>query len=145
MSLVLDASLTVAWFFDDERTTATEDLLERVAEQGAVVPAIWKLEIANGLQTAVRRDRIDRALRDRALERLDALPIAIDPETLRHAWSATLGLADRYGLTPYDASYLELAERRRLPLATLDRALRNAAVSAGIAALGLDGPAGPRQ
>ncbi|HTN98020.1 MAG TPA: type II toxin-antitoxin system VapC family toxin, partial [Nordella sp.] len=61
MSLVLDASLTIAWYFEDERSTQTETLLDQVAAEGAIVPTLWKIEVANGLQMAMRRKRIDRS------------------------------------------------------------------------------------
>ncbi len=88
--------------------------------------------MANGLQTAIRRKRIDAAYRDLALSRLMAQRVAVDPETDRHAWSATVRLAERHGLTVYDASYLELALRLGLPLATADKALKAAAEGAGL-------------
>jgi predicted nucleic acid-binding protein len=92
-----------------------------------VVPALWRLEVLDGLQVAVRRGRINIAYRDASLTDLSSLVIAIDPGTNHQAWSATLQLCDRFGLTPYDAAYLELARRRRLPLATLDGELVRAA------------------
>jgi predicted nucleic acid-binding protein len=107
-----------------------------VAEAGAVVPALWKLEVANGLQMALRRKRIDSAYRDAALGHLGRMPITVDVDTATHAWTGTLQLADRFGLTLYDAAYLELARRRALPLATLDAQLRDAGRSLGIALLG---------
>ena len=131
MSIVIDASVILAWSFQDEVTPAAEALLQRVTMEGAVVPAHWKLEIANGFRSAERRGRIDRAYRDLSLQDLGELPIAIDPQTAQHAWHTTLELADRFGLTPYDAAYLELALRRELPLGTLDRALLNASRIAG--------------
>jgi len=91
------------------------------------VPALWRLEVLNGFQVAVRRGRITVADRDVSLTDLRALSIAIDPGTNRQAWSGTLRLCDRFGLTPYDAAYLEVALRRRLPLATLDGELARAA------------------
>ena len=132
MSIVIDASTTLAWVFDDESTPSIDTLFDAVASDGAVVPGLWQLEVANGLQMAIRRGRIDKAYREQALERLGRLNIEIDLETSTHAWGATLRLADRSGLTPYDAAYLELAQRRRLPLATLDRRLGQAATEAGI-------------
>jgi predicted nucleic acid-binding protein len=99
--------------------------------EGAVVPAHWKLEIANGFRSAERRGRIDREYRDLSLQDLGRLAITVDLETVRHAWQATLELADRFGLTPYDAAYLELALRRELPLGTVDRALLEASRIAG--------------
>lgn len=136
MTLVLDASMAIAWLFEDERTDATEVVLDRVAGAGAIVPTIWKLEVASGLQAAMRRGRIDISARNAALSRLGALGIETDPETGLHAWMDTLALADRHGLTPYDASYLELAIRRRLPLATLDAALVRAGKTDGIEMMG---------
>ena len=138
MSLVLDASLTLAWFFKDERTPAADAVLTEVAEKGAVVPALWRLEVANALQVALRRKRIDAAFRDSALTQLSRLSISADPDTDAYAWTIILQLADRFQLTLYDAAYLELAARRRLPLATLDRELRDAAAALGIAVLGVD-------
>lgn len=132
MSLVLDASMTIAWYIDDEATEAADAVLDEVVASSAIVPPLWQLEIANALQRAVRRRRIDRTYRDNALGELSALPIDIDRDGEAHAWTATLTLADTHDLTIYDATYLELAQRRRLPLATLDGALRQAATQLGI-------------
>jgi len=92
VSLVLDSSMTLAWYFEDERTDANIAVLHQVAEAGAVVPALWHLEVANGLQVAVRRRRIDVVYRDASLRDLSSLAIAVDPDTDRQAWSATLRL-----------------------------------------------------
>jgi predicted nucleic acid-binding protein len=137
VTLILDASLALAWCFQDEATPATDMVLDRVAEAGAVVPALWRLELANGLQVAVRRGRINAAYRDRSLADFAQLQIETDQETDAHAWSVTLRLADRHELTLYDAAYLELAQRRRLPLATLDQGLRRAADRLALTLLGL--------
>ena len=136
MSLVLDPSLALSWYFEDERTLTADALLDRVADQGATVPGLWRLEIVNGLRTAIRRKRIDMVFRDRAIAQLARLPITVDPDTDHYAWTTTLQLADRFGLTPYDAAYLELAQRRTLPLATLDESLRAAAPAVGVQLLG---------
>lgn len=104
-----------------------------MAERGAVVPSLWRLEVANGLLGAVRRGRLAVERRDALLEALLEMDIAIDAETDLHAWSGTVRLAEAHGLTAYDAAYLELAQRRRLPLATLDAALAQAAREAGVA------------
>jgi len=135
MSFVLDSSATLAWVFDDETTPAIESIFDHVAEQGAIVPGLWLLEVANILSVAVRRERITIKQRDDALADLGLLGIAIDPETEQHAWKATLQLADRHGLTVYDAAYLELAQRKRLPLVTLDRALVMACEAASVEVL----------
>ncbi len=136
--LVLDASLTLAWFFKDERTPGADAVLTEVTEKGAVVPSLWRLEVANALQMALRRKRIDVAFRDSALTQLSRLSISADPDTDAYAWTMTLQLADRFQLTLYDAAYLELADRRRLPLATLDRELRDASSALGITLLGVE-------
>lgn len=78
MSLVLDASIALAWYFEDERSTAADDVLDRVVENGATVPLLWRYEVANGLQMAVRRQRIDAAYRDASLAELRLLPITTD-------------------------------------------------------------------
>jgi predicted nucleic acid-binding protein len=137
MSLVLDSSATLAWVYCEEVTAPIRHVLELVTTGGAWVPAIWRLEVANILENGVRRRRTDAAFRDATLADLALLPIHLDPETDRQAWGATLLLAERYGLTLYDAAYLELALRRVLPLATLDVDLRTAAGAEKIALLGL--------
>ncbi|MGA3257896.1 MAG: type II toxin-antitoxin system VapC family toxin [Bryobacteraceae bacterium] len=136
MSLVLDSSVTLAWVYSTETTEAISDVLARVIESGAWVPALWRLEIANVLEMGVRKGRTDAAFRDAALADLALLPITVDPETDRHAWGATAKLAARHRLTLYDAAYLELARRRSLPLATLDTELRVAAAAEDIILIG---------
>ncbi len=136
MSLILDASLTLTWYFEDESTPATEELLDRVTRTGAVVPPLWRLEVVSGFQSSIRRKRIDIAYRDASMADLEQLPIAIDAYSDAHIWTTTLWLSDHYGLTIYDACYLELARRRNLPLATLDRELRQAAQTLGTPLLG---------
>jgi predicted nucleic acid-binding protein len=136
--LVLDSSATLAWLYSDEITEAIRRVFEAIAEHGAVVPALWRLEIANGLTMAVRRGRIDSEFRRAALSDLMMLEITTDAHTDSNAWGETLQLADRCGLTVYDAAYLELAVRRRLPLATLDDKLRASAAGCGVELLGRD-------
>jgi predicted nucleic acid-binding protein len=137
MSLVLDGSATVAWLIPDERTAATQSLLDHVGDLGAIVPMLWRLEIGNALTFAIRRKRMTIAQRADALAQLSALPIAVDSDTFVHAWGLTLALADRFSLSLYDACYLELAQRRGLPLATLDKDLRKAARALDIPLLGV--------
>ncbi len=136
MSLVLDSSAALAWIFGEEATDGIRAVFDRVAENGAVVPALWRLEVANALTVALRRKRIDVRFRRAALADLGSLHIVADQNTDRHAWAATLDLADRFRLTLYDAAYLELALRASLPLATLDEDLSVAAAAAGVTMLG---------
>lgn len=136
MSLVLDGSATLAWCFDDETTPSIDALMIQVASDGAIVPALWRLEVANGLRYGIRRQRLTAEKRDALLTALEELDIRTDPETDRYAWTTTVRLADRFDLTIYDASYLELAQRLSLPLASLDTKLRKAAEGAGLVLLG---------
>lgn len=125
--LVLDASVTLAWLLDDEADAATHALFERVIAEGAIVPSLWRLEVANALLAAARRKRISFAVVDNSLADLAVLPIETDSETDARAWQETQKLARQHDLTMYDAAYLELALRLKCPLATLDKALQNAA------------------
>jgi len=127
MSLVVDASATLSWYFEDEVTEAGDALMNRVQREGAQVPLLWRYEVANGFQMAIRRKRVTAAYRDASLADLRLLPIAVERGDGEEIWSATLALSDRFGLTMYDAAYLELAHRRALPLATGDRELIAAA------------------
>ena len=136
MSLVLDSSATLAWIYAEETTNAVRHLFDIVAEDGAVVPAIWRLEVANSLTVAARRGRIDIEFRNAALADLALLDITTDPQTDAYSWTTTLSLADRFRLTLYNAAYLELAHRRSLPLASLDEELRAAGRALGIPLLG---------
>jgi predicted nucleic acid-binding protein len=138
VSLVLDSSATLAWIYGDETTQPIRRLFDLVADEGAVVPSLWRLEVANSLTVAVRRGRIDAGFRRAALGDLRLLDIATDQHTDLHAWSETLDVADRFQLTVYDAAYLELAQRRGLPLATLDEELCTAAAALGLRSLGRD-------
>lgn len=136
MSFVLDSSVSLTWCFDDERTDATDTLLERVVESGADAPALWPLEVLNALTMAERRNRIDAERRQRLAGFLCDLPVAIDEETASQAWTVTAQLAARFRLSVYDAAYLDMAQRRGLPLATLDQELRAAAAALGVTLLG---------
>jgi predicted nucleic acid-binding protein len=136
VSFVLDNSVALTWCFEDERTPATAALLEQVGELGAQAPMLWPLEALNGLLVAERRGRLDAARRQRLAGFLRALPITLDVDTASQAWTETARLAERFGLSAYDAAYLELARRRDLPLASLDRALRAAATVLGLTVLG---------
>jgi predicted nucleic acid-binding protein len=136
VSLVLDTSVMLAWIYPDETTDAVRHVFEAVVNDGAVVPALWRLEVANSLTAAMRRGRITAPFRAAALTDLARLEISVDPETDAYAWNSTLRLADRFRLTVYDAAYLELAQRRSLPLASLDNQLRTAAQAVGVELLG---------
>ena len=128
----------LAWIYDDEAAEPIRRVFNAVAEQGAFVPSLWRLEIANSLTVAVRRGRVDHQFRRAALADLGDLDIIVDAQTDSRAWNATLEFADRFLLTVYDAAYVELAQRRALPLATLDRDMQSAAAQLGLKLIGLD-------
>jgi len=135
VTLVIDASMAIAWLFRSERTQAAQLVLRRVVAEGATVPSLWRIEVANALRTAARRGRCDEEYVDWSLHRLGQLAIGIDAEIDSHAWVATLALARQHDLTLYDAAYLELALRLRQPLATCDTALINAGTRCGVEVL----------
>lgn len=137
MSLVLDSSVTLAWVYEEETTDAVLGVFRSIQQGGAWVPSLWRLEVANVLEMSIRRGIRDPAFQDATLADLAEMPIQVDAETDHHAWGATRRLAAQHGLTLYDASYLELARRRGLPLATLDKALRKSAEAEGIPLLGI--------
>jgi predicted nucleic acid-binding protein len=137
VTLILDSSATLAWFYADETTPAIRQVFELLTKGGAWVPSLWRLEVANILEVGIRRGRHDVAFSRATLSDLSLLPISLDPDTDRQAWDGTLQLAHRHRLTLYDAAYLELAQRRGLPLATLDRDLRTAATVESIHLLGM--------
>jgi predicted nucleic acid-binding protein len=136
VSFVLDSSVALSWCFEDERTPATAALLDQLAESGAVAPLLWPLEVLNALTMAERRGRLDMERRRRFGDFLHQLPVKLDDETANQAWTVTTQLAVQFRLTVYDASYLELAQRLRLPLATRDEELYAAGRVLGVSVLG---------
>jgi predicted nucleic acid-binding protein len=136
MSLVLDASATLAWLLPEELTGAISAAFDQIADDCAWVPSLWRIEVANSLSVNLRRGRITPLRRRESLDDLKLLPIYCDQETNDHVWDRTLELADLHRITVYDATYLELALRLSLPLATLDDDLRTAAQQEGVGLLG---------
>lgn len=133
--LVIDASIALAWCFEDEASPETDAIAERVRHGGAIVPGLFQLEIGNILLQAERKGRLspsDVAIR---LALLGELPITTDPETAGRAWRDVMALARSHTLTTYDAAYLELALRKGAGLATRDQALAAAAKRLGVAVL----------
>jgi predicted nucleic acid-binding protein len=124
---VLDCSIAVTWFFEDETSPETDALLDRVRDEGAVVPALWHWELANVLLQAERRGRIAASEVMARLALLRLLPIRTDDEAVARVFREVPALARAQGLTSYDAAYLDLAIYHGLPLATKDKALIEAA------------------
>ncbi|MDX2253477.1 MAG: type II toxin-antitoxin system VapC family toxin [Nitrospira sp.] len=135
MRFVLDNSVTMRWFFGDGRPqdlAYAGKVLDLMQEAQALVPAIWGLEVANVIAKAEEKALVTEARSGAFLEMLEDVDIEADSATFAHALSDTLQLARRYKLSSYDASYLELALRLGLPLATLDENLQKAAKKAGV-------------
>ena len=130
MPFVLDASVTLAWCFEDEATPQTDGILDQLGDDAAVAPALWELEVTNVLLHAERRGRITESQTARFVVLLTQLPIAID--TGGAGMAALLATGRHHALTAYDAAYLVLAEREGLPLATADARLRAAAQAVGV-------------
>jgi predicted nucleic acid-binding protein len=133
---VVDCSVAMTWLFADEATPQTAELLDRFITEKAVVPAWWFLEITNVMALAERKNRITPAQSAEFISDLSALEIEIDTDTPDRAFSHLLPLCRAHGLTSYDAVYLDLAVRQRLPLATLDEPLRTAARQLDVTLLG---------
>ncbi len=130
-AFVVDASVTAAWFLPDEATPPTEATLQATATAEVWVPALWTLEMANLLLRAQRRKRIGAAKRLELVRAVAGLRLRIDREPVSIA--VIDEIAARHVLSAYDAVYVELAMRRGLPLATLDRAMVEALAAAGVA------------
>ncbi len=131
-ALVIDASVALAWCFEDESREFADQVLERLVETAGLVPLIWPLEVGNALIGAERRGRLSQAESERFLELLRRLPIRIEPASLTYLLGEVIALAREQGLSTYDAVYLDLAMRSGLPLVTLDAALQQAALRCGV-------------
>ncbi|MDZ5645567.1 type II toxin-antitoxin system VapC family toxin [Nitrospirillum sp. BR 11828] len=129
---VIDSSAALAWVLPGEENPAAEALLDRIIQDEALAPPLWRVEIANVLAMAERRGRLSASDRQNALHHLSRLPITFDEDGDDRLWDSVSNLALRHRLPVYDAIYLELALRSGLPLATLDKALRHAAASSNV-------------
>lgn len=139
MNFVLDNSVTMRWFFGDGKPkdiAYASKVLDAMKKASALVPVTWGLEVANVIAKAEAKGLVTEARSGAFLEMLEGIDIEIDAATFNHALSDTLQLARRYKLSAYDASYLELALRSGVPLATLDEDLHKAAKKAGVKRFG---------
>ena len=135
MRFVLDNSVTMRWFFGDGKPEELEyagKVLDALKQDSALVPVTWGLEVANVIARAESKGLVTEARSGAFLEMLEGVDIEVGAATFVHALSDTLQLARRYNLSAYDASYLELALRQGLMLATLDEDLKKAALKAGL-------------
>jgi len=124
---VLDYSITMAWCFEDEISKFSDHVLDQLERSTAIVPTIWPLEVANVLLIAERNKRITPIQSSSFVDALSTLPITIDPSTTTRAMHSIYVLAGKTKLTIYDAAYLELAIREKIPLASNDKDLLRAA------------------
>lgn len=138
MTLVVDASVTLAWHFEDEPSPVPEMAAVRAFRDAIVVPQHWLLEVSSGLLKGERRRRTNAAETHAFLARLEDLDMEVDAVEHGQVKSVLLPLARAHRLSVYDAAYLELALRRSVPLATLDGALVAAAHSVGVRVIGAE-------
>src|SRR4051812_34414107 len=130
--LVLDCSIALCWYFQDEADPYADSVAEKLVSAEALVPSLWALEVANAVLMGERRKRSTQADAQRWIAVLETLPITLDGQTSARAWNDTLTLARAQNLSAYDAAYLELALREGLPIATLDAKLKAAAQAVGV-------------
>ena len=130
--LVLDCSVTLSWCFPDEVDAYAVAVREAMRQSTAYVPAVWWLEVANGILVAERRGRMTQSESAQFSLILDSFRVYEDPDSEHARFDEVIVVGRRYGLSSYDASYLELAIRRGLPIATLDGRLTEAAAKAEV-------------
>ena len=134
-AFVLDNSVAMRWLLASEKSADqryAERVLMSMSAAGALVPNLWHLEAANVLLGALSRKILEVADVDRFTAQLESLPVTTDTSTASQAFGHTISLAKAYRLSSYDAAYLELAVRKGLPIATLDKALRRAAKQSNV-------------
>ncbi len=132
---VVDNSVVMSWCFKDEANSYADSILERLLDAPAYVPSVWPLEVVNVLLVAERKKCLCEADSIRFISLLSQLPIFVQHESPGKMLKDLLGLARVHGLSSYDASYLDLAMTKGLPLATLDKRLRKAALSVSVSIL----------
>jgi len=142
---VVDNSVVMSWCFSDDGECYAESVLDSLEKGEAIVPAVWPLEVGNVLIVAERKRRLSKASVVRFLTLLGNLPIMVEQETPDRMLKEVLSLAREYGLSTYDASYLDLAMRLGLPIATQDTSLARAAKKCRVAAFKPEGKASSRK
>lgn len=130
MPFVIDNSVVSGWFLESQTTPYGDAIGQRLETDQALVPPLWELEFTNVLRTACVRQRMTAQAAQAVISHVGMLPISVDREPVLP--SQLLALALRFGLTTYDAAYLELALRLQIPIATVDAALRDAALASGV-------------
>ncbi len=127
---VLDASVTMAWGLRDEESDYATSILDALAQDTAVVPALWVAEVSNILQVSIQRKRISEKAAHEFLDALENLPIVIEYE--QPSLKDLLSFSKNYNLTSYDALYLHIAITKKIPISTLDKSIRKAAQIANV-------------
>ena len=135
MPFVVDSSVALAWVLPDEQGSMADVLVDSLEGAQACAPTLWALEVDNALVMAQRRKRLTERELDRILKVLQSLAVELDATPVAETLPAIVVIARKLGLTTYDAAYLELAQRRGLPLATLDTRLAECARKVGVAVL----------
>lgn len=136
MDFVVDPSVAIAWVLEEEHSARAEKLFDKVTEDSSLwIPSLWWYEVANAVVMACRRKRVTEAQGAQAMELLSSLPLQSESPPGPAAAARLVYLANRHGLSVYDAAYLELAERRGVALATYDQDLLKAARAAGVETL----------
>jgi predicted nucleic acid-binding protein len=130
--IVVDASVALAWCFPEEASEYADRILVALEGHAILIPPLWAVEITNAVLMAERRKRVKQPEIRRFVELLDALTVIMDSQSVAESVSNILPIAREYGLSAYDAAYLDVAARHGVPLATLDSALQRACRKAGI-------------
>lgn len=130
--IVIDASVALAWCFPDEVSEYADGILVALEGHAILVPGLWSVEITNAVVVAERRKRIKQPEIRRFVELLDGLTVVMDSQSVTESMSNILPIAREYGLSAYDAAYVDVAVRHGAPLATLDSKLQKASQKAGI-------------
>ena len=136
MAFVLDCSTTMTWCFADEANRYADRALDAMPSSEVIVPSIWALEVINVLLVAERQRRLTEADTVRFLDLLGSLPIRVEERDASVVFGSVLACGRRFGLSSYDAAYLDLAMRAGALLATSDRKLRRACRAAGVGLFG---------
>lgn len=129
----MDTSVTLAWVFEDECTEQIEALLDRVCDEGGLVPSLWQYEVCNALASATRQGRCNQAAATRILGLLADINLRVTEASVDKI--RVYHLAHTTGLSAYDAAYIDLAMSKGLPLATLDQRLAQVAIGLGVEVL----------
>lgn len=129
---VLDCSVALAWCLPDESNDYADNVLDLLVEQQAIVPSLWHLEVMNVLLMAQRKNRLDIDKIPLILHTLSQLSISTDSKQINISDEAFIVFAQQHQVTSYDATYLYLAKREQIPLATLDKKMKNIACDMGL-------------